>query len=338
MNWKKMMVGLNLILMMLMIVNCSKEDESRSQKAAASFADSTVVAIVNGDPIHYSDVDKAIKQFTNQLGNDTTQFKNLQSDTALWKDALEWIVSVRLLAQQAQQLNIKADSIEIEMVMQTIKRRFPYEQKFLDALSDAELTLEQYKINLAKELMVRKLLEKEIGSQLKDISDEEALKYYNEHGEELKQTEQIRAHHILFKVAETADPEKVKSVENKALRILEKIKKGEDFEALARQHSEDPFSALKGGDLGFFAPGDMIKNFEDAAVALQVGQISSLVRTPLGFHIIRLDERKASQIAPFQEVKVYIKLKLKQKQSDDLFQQYVEQLKSKADIKIRDKA
>ncbi len=198
MDWNKAIAGLNFLIIMLMILSCSKEDKSRSQQSAVSFADSTVVAIVNGDPIHFSDVDKVIKQFMSQLGKDPAQFTNVQSDTVLWKDALEWIVSARLLAQEAQQLNIKADSIEIEMVINTIKRRFPSEQKFLDALAEAELSLEQYKINLAKDLMVQKLLEKEIGSQIGDISDADALKYYNEHGEELKQTVQIRVHHILF--------------------------------------------------------------------------------------------------------------------------------------------
>lgn len=337
MNWKKAITDLNFLLLMLIILSCSKEEKSKSQQSAAGFSDSTVVALVNGDPIHYSDIDNAIKQVMNQLGKDTAQFGNLMPDTTLRKDILRWIVSMRLLVQEAQKLNINVEDNEIETVINTIKRRFPSEQKFLDALQQADLTFEQFKINLTRELTVQRLLEQQLGSQMKDISDEDALKYYNEHGEALMQNEQIRVHHILLKVGETADPEKVKSVENRALRILEKIKKGEDFEGLARQYSEDP-SALKGGDIGFFSRGDMIKNFEDAAFILKVGEVSDLVRTPLGFHIIRLDERKASQKAPFEEVKVEIKLKLKQEHSNSLFEQYVEELKSKADVRIRDKA
>ncbi len=332
MYWKKTIAGLNWLFMMLIVLSCSKQDKSESKQSNASFADSTVVALVNGDPIHYSDVDKAINQSMNQLEKDAVQFPNLQSDTALWKAALDWIVSARLLAQEAEKLNIKADSIEVAGILNTIKRRFASEQKFFDALAEAEFSFEQYKNNLTKELMIQKLLDQQLGSQIKGITDNDALQFYNEHGEEFMQLEQIRVHHILFKVAETADPEKVKTVENKATRILERIKKGEDFEVLARQYSEDPSSALRGGDIGFFSRGDMIKNFEDAAFALQEKEVSNLVRTPLGFHIIRLDQKKSSQKAPFDDVKIAIKLKLQEK----LIQQYVETLKSKANIKIRE--
>jgi len=337
MNLKKTNTSLGLLLLIIAILSCSKEDKSQSNDLTTNFSDSTVVAIVNGDPIHNSDVDKAIKQFLNQLGKDTEQFNNQKSDTALWKEALEWIVSIRLLAQEAHKQNIRVEESEFDFALNTIKRRFPTEQKFLDALEEAELSIEQFTNNLTKELMVQKLLEQKIGSQIDDFSAEDVLKYYNEHEEEFMQDEQIRVHHILLKVSETSNPEKVKSVESKARRILERIKKGENFESLARQYSEDP-SALKGGDLGFFSRGDMIKNFEDAAFALKIGEVSDLVRTPLGFHIIRMDERKASQKVPFDEVKIEIKLRLKQDRSNRLLEQYVEELKSKANIRIRGEA
>ncbi|UCE06496.1 MAG: peptidylprolyl isomerase [bacterium] len=337
MNLKKTGASLGLLFLIIAILNCSKDDKSKSKELTTSFSDSAVVAIVNGDAILYDDVDKAIKQFLNQLGRDANQFIIQKPDTAFWKDALDWIISIRLLAQEAYKQNIKVDKSEVDFAFNTIKRRFPSEQKFLDALEEADLTIEQFTHNLTKEIMVQKLLNYKIGSQIEDPSDEDALKYYNEHGEKFIQDEQIRVHHILLKVSETADPEKVKNVESKARRILERIKKGEDFEKLARQYSEDP-SALKGGDIGFFSGGDMIKNFEDAAFALKVGEVSDLVRTPLGFHIIRLDERKTSQKIPFREVKIEIKLQLKQERSNKLLEQFVEGLKSKANIRIRDEA
>ncbi len=321
-----------------LLLSCSKKDKDTTKRAKASFADSTVVAIVNGEAIHYDDVNHVISQFLNQLGKDVNQFQHLASDSMLWNDALEWMISLKLLTQEAKRLDVKADSNEVRLALASIKRRFPNEQRFFEVLQQSNLTLEQFQTNLAQELTVQKLLEQQIASQIKDITDEEAMKYYQEHGEELMQPEQIRVHHILFKVSETADPEKVRSVEAKAKRVLERIRRGEDFETLARQYSEDPASALRGGNIGFFSRGDMIKNFEDAAFALKVGQVSDLVRTQLGFHIIRLDERKTSKKMPFEEVKLAIKARLRQEQSNALFQQYVESLKSKAEIKLRGKA
>lgn len=337
MNWKKFYIGFSFSLFMLSIVSCSKEDKSKSKELSPGFSDSSIVALVNGDPIHYDEVDKAIKQFLNQLGKDLNQFRQQKPDTSLWKEVLDWIVSIRLLAQEAQKQNVKVDKNEIDLAINTIKKRFPSDQKFIDALKEADLSIEQFSDNLTKELMVQKLLEQQLKSQIEDISDEIALKYYNEHGEEFMQNEQIRVHHILLKVSETSDVEKVKNAESKALRIMERIRKGEDFENLARQYSEDP-SALKGGDIGFFSRGELIKNFEEAAFALRVGEVSDLVRTPLGFHIIRMDERKTSQRAPFDEVKLEIKLRLKQQHSNAAFEQYVAKLKSKAEIIIRGEA
>jgi len=332
----KIIMGFSLLWFILMLFNCSKNDTSKTSKSAVSFADSSVVAIVNGDPIYYSDVDNAVKQFLNQLGKDPQQFQQQQSDTALWRQALDWIVSIRLLAQEARKQNIKVEKREVDAAYNSIKRRFPTEQQFLAALKDADLTVDQFATNLRREIMVQKLLDKEVGSRIEDVSEQEARDYYDKHGDEFMLNEQIRVHHILFKVSETAESTRVKHVEEKARRILARIRNGEDFEELARQYSEDP-SALKGGDLGFFSKGDMIKNFEDAAFALKTGEVSDLVRTPLGFHIIRLDQRKSSQKAPYEEVKINIKLKLKQQRSNQLLNQYVETLKAAADIKIRDK-
>ncbi len=337
MNWKKINTTFWLLVSISIIVSCSKEDKNESRQSKASFADSSIVALVNGDPIHYDEVDKAIKQFLNQLGKNIDQFKQQKPDTSLWKEVLDWIVSIRLLAQEAEKQNINVDKNEIDLAINTIKRRFPSEQTFIDALNEADLSVEQFTDNLTKELMVQKLLEQQLRFQLQDISDEDALKYYDEHGEEFMRNEQIRVHHILLKISEAADPERVKNVENKAIRILDRIRKGEDFENLARQYSEDP-SALKGGDIGFFSRGELIDNFEQAAFNLKVGEVSELVRTPLGFHIIRMDERKASQRILFEQAKIEIKLKLKQQRSNAAFEQYVEKLKTKANIKIRGEA
>ena len=337
MDLRKIITGFSFLVLIFIISSCSKEEKSQSNELSANFSDSTIVAFVNGDPIHYNDVDKAIKQFLNQLGKDMVQFKSQKADTALWSEALNFIISTRLLAQEAYRQNINVEQKDIDLAISIIKKRFPSEQRFLDALQEADLTIEQFTNNLTKELMVQKLLEQEVGLQIEDTSDADALNYYNEYGEKFLQDEQIHVHHILLKVTETADQEKVKNVENKASRILERIKRGEDFETLARQYSEDP-SALKGGDIGFFSRGDMIKNFEDAAFALKVGDVSDLVRTPLGFHIISMDERKGSQKIPFEEVKLEIKFLLKQERSNTLFEKYVQELKSKADVKIRSEA
>lgn len=113
----------------------------------------------------------------------------------------------------------------------------------------------------------------------------------------------VKARHILLKLAKTDPPEKEQAVKKRAEELLQKLKNGEDFARLAAQHSEDAGSAEKGGDLGYFKPGDMVKPFEEAAFALKPGELSGLVRTPYGFHIIRVEDVKESRTKPFEDVR-----------------------------------
>jgi peptidyl-prolyl cis-trans isomerase D len=116
------------------------------------------------------------------------------------------------------------------------------------------------------------------------------------------QPEQIRASHILFRIEPGADEAAVARIERQAREVLGRARAGEDFAALARRHSQDS-SAAGGGDLNFFGRGQMVPEFEEAAFALPVGGVSDLVRTPYGFHIIRVTDRRAARAIPLEEAR-----------------------------------
>ncbi len=142
------------------------------------------------------------------------------------------------------------------------------------------------------------------------IPAEEIKHYYDTHQEEFGQLEKRRASHILLKTA--GKDKQARRVEME--KILEKARAGEDFSALARQYSEDG-SAPQGGELGFFSRGEMVKPFEDAVFALKKGDVSDIVETPFGFHIIKLDDIQPAEIKPLQSVKNDIEIKLKKQQA-----------------------
>ncbi len=135
-----------------------------------------------------------------------------------------------------------------------------------------------------------------------DISEQEIARYYTAHQEMFHREEQVRARHILFKLPEEATAEQEAAVRAQAEQVLHELKKEGDFAALAQQHSEDMASREKGGDLGFFSRGQMVKPFEDAAFSLSVGEVSDLVRTAFGYHILRLDDKIAGEVKPLIEV------------------------------------
>lgn len=150
-----------------------------------------------------------------------------------------------------------------------------------------------------------------------DVSSEEIRAYYEENLERYRMDKEIKARHILFKVAENADEQAVKAVENKAKDVLEKARKGEDFEELARTYSEGP-SREKGGDLGFFSSGQMVGPFEEVAFQMKAEEISDLVRTQFGFHIIKVEEVREARTKPLEEIRDEIEQTLRSLTAVDL--------------------
>ncbi|MDM7919636.1 MAG: SurA N-terminal domain-containing protein, partial [Methanosarcina sp.] len=149
------------------------------------------------------------------------------------------------------------------------------------------------------------------------LEEDDLKTYYEDNIEMFTQQKQVKASHILFKTAPEATPEEIKNIEEKAASVLERAKKGEDFAALATEFSEDS-SKSKGGDLGYFTQGRMPKEFEDAAFKLEPGQISDLVKTTYGYHIIKVEDKKEKAVKTYDEAKAQIDSILRRVKSMDM--------------------
>jgi len=320
-------------LILLSVIGCSKDKSSESGIPSASFADSTVVAIVNGEAIHINDIEKSAQQIFTQMGAQANLYRENFGDT-LRNEAFNWLVSMKLLNQEATRLKIELEQKEIDDALQAIKSRFQSEQQFQDALLQSQVSMDDFITDLKKELKVHKLLDDKVVKQVGEISQSEVLDFYNTNEALFLKHEKARVHHILLRINDWNDSNEINQGRAKGQQIINRLRNGENFETLARQFSDDP-SAAKGGDLGEFSKGDMLKEFEDAAFRLNVGQFSDLVQSSLGFHIIRLDERVSSEKIPFETVEAQIKQRLQQEKSNRLFEKYVIELRNKADIKLR---
>jgi peptidyl-prolyl cis-trans isomerase D len=149
------------------------------------------------------------------------------------------------------------------------------------------------------------------------ISDEEVESYYEENIDLYQQERQVKARHILFKLDPGAPEEEEEKVRARALSVLEKARAGEDFADLAKEYSEGP-SSEEGGDLGYFSQGQMVKPFNDAAFGMEKGEISDLVKTQYGYHIIKVEDIKENQIKSLDEVKDEVRDRLLQMMTGDL--------------------
>ena len=147
------------------------------------------------------------------------------------------------------------------------------------------------------------------------VSDKDIKEYYQTDIERFSEPKKIKARHILLKVGKGDASEKEQAIRKRAEELLQKLKNGEDFAKLAEKNSEDTVSAKKGGDLGFFKKGDMVKPFEEAAFSLKTGELSPLIRTTHGFHIIRVDDMKEAYTKSFDEAKPVLEKELKQEEA-----------------------
>lgn len=173
--------------------------------------------------------------------------------------------------------------------------------------------------DFTKKVVVAALLDKEVNDKVKNISDQELQQYYDEHKSEFQQPKQVRARHILLKDQKTAE------------QVLAKLKKGEDFAQLAKEDSTCP-SKARGGELGFFTRQQMVKEFSDAAFALKPGEISPVVKTQFGYHIIQVEEVKEGRQQSFDEVKDRLREKITAEKKNKFFNDYVAALKKQIKV------
>ncbi len=166
------------------------------------------------------------------------------------------------------------------------------------------------------------------------VTEDDMIAYFKAHPEEFGTPEQVRARHILIRVEKNASEDQWEKARQKAVDILKRIRNGEDFATLASEVSEDPGSKAQGGDLGFFQKGRMVPEFEKAAFALKPGEVSDIVKTPFGFHIIKVEEKKAATREPYEKVKDKVREKVREELSTALGSQFIEKAMSDAKAEI----
>ena len=155
---------------------------------------------------------------------------------------------------------------------------------------------------------------------------EDVSEYYTSHLDRFQSQEQVWARHILFKVASSAAAEQEEQARSRAEAVLASLRNGADFATLAQQHSEDTATATQGGDLGYFPRGQMVAPFEETAFSLPVGQLSELVRTPFGWHILQVEDKREATTRPLAEVEQEIKDKLRDEKASDAAAVFVDDL------------
>ena len=166
------------------------------------------------------------------------------------------------------------------------------------------------------------------------MSDEELEAYYRDNEQRLTLPEQVRVRHILLTWKPMGTRDDRAAIREQMVPILEQARGGTDFAALAREYSDDSATAQNGGDTGLFHRGQMVPAFEAAAFALQPGEISDLVETPFGVHILRLEERHEARLLPLDEVREQLREHIREEKMEEAVKQETARLREQADIEV----
>jgi len=257
-----------------------------------------IVAVVGNQIILESELKAQLALYATQFGVD---LKDDQKRNELEKELLEQMINDNLLLIQAQKdTTIEVTSKEVESAVEEqlkkVKSQFSSEEAFQDQLKAERLTenelKKKYKEQIKKQMLIDRLTSKRLSKV--SVSTKEVKDFYETYKDSIPdQPESMKLSHILLEIK--AGQNTLDALKKKAEMVLDLAKRGEDFANLAEKYSDDP-SGKNGGDLGFFKKGDMIEKFEKVAFALNPGEISDLVETEFGYHVIKVEEKTDAQI------------------------------------------
>lgn len=288
------------------------------------------IATVNDAVLLRADLDREIKLVAFKL---TRQGRPMDAEQLKrYEDKIrDTLIDRTLLLQQAQTLGVQVKDSLVTKALDAFKAGFKDEQGYRQALTEMSFTEAMFNARMKDGLTVKTLIDQAVIQKV-SVSDQQVRSFYDQNPELFRRPEQVKASHILIQVPPNADEAKKADALATLKALKQRIDKGDNFATLAMEHSDCP-SKTKGGDLGFFSRDQMVQPFSEAAFSLQPGQVSDVVTTRFGYHLIRVTERRPAATMAFNDVKEVISKRLHTEQEGNKIDAYLEDLKKHAEIK-----
>ena len=306
-------------------------ENSNKKRSTLAVASGGAVASVNGEVItedaFNAQIENLRKSYRAQRGSDIPA----QELDKLKKQVVQAMITKNVLLQNFRELGFSVDPDRVDREIQNVKDNYGSEAEFEKSMTDQGYDMERLRKEITQSLQVF-MVQQHVVEDV-EVTDEEMRRAYNSNVDQIAQPETVRARHILVSLEEGATEEDKAAAREKIEAIQNELAAGADFAELAKEKSEGP-SSKNGGDLGYFSADKMVPSFSDAAFALQPGEVSGIVETRFGYHIIKLEDRKDAWLPSFDEVKEHLRPQLEQQKAQMVFQEYVQQLQGKAEIEI----
>ena len=297
----------------------------------AAAQETGVAARVNGVEISNFRLERYFDDFLKERGRNLATIRNPQAYKRLKREALERLIDRELLIQEAARRQIVIPAEEVAAARQRVAAGYKTASTFALRLADAGFTEAGFDDYLRRDLMARRALAellREAGP-----SADEVERLYRDNRDRYVLPERVRARHLLLKLPAQADPAAREAARLRLDELARRQRAGADFAALARQFSDDP-SAEAGGDLGYFARGQMVPPFEAAAFALPVGELSAPVETPFGWHLILVEDHQAARPMSEAEALAAVRAQLAAARRSDTEAEVLRQLRQNAKISL----
>lgn len=290
-----------------------------STESEEDVSGSDVVAIVNNEPITRKEIKDELKLAKRKYRIQKNDVLPPEQWILLKTNSLNELIKQALLLQEAERQGIKVSRQEFMTYLEMSQEGYDKES-FQRSLEIEEISQDSWNAKQNNILMIKKLTEEILTSKIQ-ISEKDLLEYFKRHKEEFQKGEQVRTLHIMVEN------------EDEARRILKMIRKGKSFSELAKDHSLSP-EGKTGGDMGYFETGQMPKEFEDV-FKLKINKVSDIIRTPYGVHVFKVIDKKPERKMSFEESKKQIHAKLLREAQELAFQQWLEEIKQKSKIIIK---
>jgi peptidyl-prolyl cis-trans isomerase SurA len=293
-----------------------------------------IVAVVNSDVITLSELEEACKPLFEQVKQSSLPEEREEKLRKAREAVLDQLIENKLLEQEIKNRKVEVTERDIDAAIEQIKQQNQVNEDELKAiLAKDGITLSAYRRRLQDEIGKMRLISREIKSKIV-IEEEELRKNYQNNLARFTDPAEVKVQQIFFAIPQYATEEQVAAIRKEASAILERVRHGEDFAELARKYSQGP-EAREGGVLGFFKHNELRPELEEAAFKLQTGEVSGLIKSPEGVHILRVLERKGGEPKPFVEVQGRLRDEMMQAESERQFREWMKALKAKAYIEIR---
>jgi parvulin-like peptidyl-prolyl isomerase len=293
-----------------------------------------VAAVVNGEVITLSEWNAAFQSVQERV----EKGYNGPNKDQILKEArtatLNRLINSKLVELESKKAGLTVKEEEINAAIRDITARQKITlEDMRKALAKEGITFEQYKEDIKENMTRQRLIRREIGSKIA-VSEEEIGEYYKANREAYEGAEAVRIHLILLPLPKDADAQSRERLRAEARSILDRIRKGESFEAMAYQFTKGP-APEQGGDIGFVEKGSLVAEADREAFRLNIGEVSDVIEASTGFHILKIVDKKGAGTKPLDAVRNEIKAKIEEEKMNRRFEEWITELRKGALIEIK---